>query len=363
MPDLTPGVQPQISHLAPYQPGMPIEELARMHHLEPSTIIKLASNENPDGISPVTQQAILDAHSGISRYPDGFLLRQALSKHYTIDESAIVLGNGSNDVLDLIARVFLGPDTNAISSQFAFIVYDLVTRIVNAQNIIVSASDFGHDLHAMRAAITGQTRVVWIANPNNPTGTFLPYDQVEAFVAGVPKHVIVVLDEAYYEYLSPKNRVDTVQWLQKYPNLILVRTFSKIYGLAGLRIGYALASSEVANLLNRVRQPFNVNHLGIMAAAAALGDQTFVATSRARNLVGIRQLTQAFDELGLAFLPAYGNFVTVAFPDAAETHQALLKQGIIVRPLAEYGMPDHLRITVGTPSDNERLIASLHSIL
>jgi histidinol-phosphate aminotransferase len=354
--------QPQVCDLMPYQPGMPIETLARTYGLDPQNILKLASNENPDGMSPRAAAAAQQAITTAALYPDGYALRQALANHYQLSDSNIVLGNGSNDILDLVARVFLDNSAEAVSSQYAFGVYRLITKIVNAKNVIVPAQDYGHDLDAMRQAVTDKTRVVWLANPNNPTGTFVGYDAVENFIAHMPEHVVVVLDEAYYEYLSPEDRIDTTKWLQKYPQLIIVRTFSKAYGLAGLRVGYALTSPEIADLLNRVRQPFNVNYVGLAAAVEALADTAFVEASYQRNLASLRQLKEGLDELGLRYLPTYGNFITVQYEDVASVNQHLLEQGIIVRPLKEYDMPDHLRITAGKPAENIRLLGALNNL-
>lgn len=358
-----PQPNPYVAALSPYKPGMPIEELARQYGLDPAAIIKLASNENPYGMSPQARQVIRRSAADSYRYPDGYELRKALAAHYRVAEDTIVLGNGSNDVLDLVARVFLAPGKQAVSSQHAFIVYRIVTAITGAEHVTVPAAAYGHDLAAMRQAITDTTRVVWIANPNNPTGTYIPPHELRTWLDHVPAHVMVVLDEAYYEYLNPTDRADSVSWLQMYPNLIIVRTFSKVYGLAGLRVGYALAAPQTANLLNRVRQPFNVSHIGLAAAVAALADQSFVAESYERNRQGRAQLLEGLKTMGIACLPAYGNFVTAAFIDAPSVHEALLRQGIIVRPVGEYEMPHHLRITVGTPAENRRLLAALSGLI
>jgi histidinol-phosphate aminotransferase len=346
-----------------YKPGMPIEELARMYGFDEANITKLASNENPYGMSPRSRRAIAEAIEDGSRYPDQFTLRVALAEHMGIAETRLVLGNGSNDILDLIGRMFLGPGSEAISSEYSFVVYKLVTKIVGATNIVVPAVNYGHDLDAMQRAITPQTTVVWIANPNNPTGTFIDYDTIKQFVASIPRQVIIVLDEAYYEYLADEQRIDTIRWLESHPNLIIVRTFSKVYGLAGLRVGYGITSPEIADVLNRVRQPFNVNNVAIAAAVAGLADQEYVEESRSRNLQALAQLKKGLADLGLSYLPTYGNFVTVHFMDADAVNQALLRRGIIVRPLAEYGMPEYLRISCGRPDENERLLQSLRMII
>ena len=270
-----------------------------------------------------------------------------------------VLGNGSNDVLDLIARVLLAHGRSAVYSQHAFAVYPLATLSAGAEPISVPAKDFGHDLDAMLAAITPATRVVFIANPNNPTGTFLPGEAIEAFLRAVSPDVLVVLDEAYTEYLAPAQRYDAIAWVERFPNLLVSRTFSKAYGLAGLRVGYAIAHPEVADLMNRVRQPFNVSSVALAAAEAALGDDEFLAQSAELNRRGMEQLTTAFAALGLEWIESAGNFVTFKIGDAAAINRALLRQGVIVRPIAGYGMPHWLRVSIGLPEDNARFIAAL----
>jgi histidinol-phosphate aminotransferase len=301
--------------------------------------------------------------ASLARYPDDFALKQALSERTGLGMERIVLGNGSNDVLDLIARVFLAPGRSAIFAQYAFAVYPLATLTTGAEGIAVAARDFGHDLQAMRAAIRPDTRLIWIANPNNPTGTFLPYPQLRLFVESVPADVVVVLDEAYNEYLPPPERFETTAWLAEMPNLVITRTFSKIYGLAGLRIGYALASADIADLMNRVRQPFNCNNLALAAAAAALDDHQFVAASYALNRAGMEQIVGGLKRLGCTHIPSHGNFVTFRVIDASLVNQSLLKQGVIVRPIAAYGMPDWLRVTIGTETENQRFLAALEASL
>ncbi len=347
--------------IAPYEPGKPISELAREMGLEESSIIKLASNENPLGVSPAAQQALRRAIEGVARYPDGngFELKRALEKKLGVPASSIVLGNGSNDVLDLAARAFLSPADEAIYSQHAFAVYPLAVQAIGARGIEVPAVSFGHDLAGMRAAITSKTRIVFVANPNNPTGTFIHAEVLREFIAGVPAHVLVVLDEAYNEYLPHEVRHDTVQWVSGFSNLVITRTFSKVYGLAGLRVGYAFASPAVADLMNRVREPFNVNALALAAAAAALGDTDFVRESYELNRRGMAQITRGLEQLGLTYIPSYGNFVTFEVKGARDVFHALLKQGVIVRPIASYGLPNHLRVSIGLESENERFLESL----
>jgi histidinol-phosphate aminotransferase len=350
-----------VRSIAPYQPGKPISELAREMGLEESGIVKLASNENPRGIGPRTRAAIEGAIGEVARYPDGngYALKQALSARHSVDAASIVLGNGSNDVLELAALAFLGPGRAAVMSQHAFAVYPLATQARGARSIVVPARDFGHDLEAMAKAIDEETYVIWIANPNNPTGTLVAPGDLEAFLRRVPERVLVILDEAYNEYLTPDLRAESVKWLKRHPNLVVTRTFSKAYGLAGLRVGYGLAHASVADVMNRVRQPFNVNSIGLAAAAAALDDMEFVARSYAENLQGLKQLEEGAQALGLDFIPSHGNFVTLRVGKAAEIFKRLLRRGVIVRPVASYGLPEHLRVTVGTEQENERFLAAL----
>ncbi len=353
-----------VRSIAPYQPGKPTSELAREMGVEEKSIVKLASNENPRGIGPRTRAAIEAALGDLARYPDGngFELKNALSKRYGVAMHSIVLGNGSNDVLELVAIAFLGAGSSAVYSQHAFAVYPLATQARGAKGISVPAKEYGHDLDAMAKAVQADTRVVFIANPNNPTGTFAPYERIEAFLKLVPG-CIVVLDEAYNEYLPPDMRVDTVKWLKRYPNLVITRTFSKAYGLAGLRVGYALANPAIADLMNRVRQPFNLNSIALSAAAAALDDMEFVARSYAENRAGLKQIEEGARALGLEFIPSFGNFISIRVGRANEVFKRLLKRGVIVRPVAGYELPEHLRVSVGTPEENERFLSALAASL
>ena len=354
---------PYVRAISPYQPGKPITQLAREMGIPVENIVKLASNENPLGMSPNAKKAVEAAISGIERYPDQFDLIKAVATRTGVAHNQVVLGNGSNDVLDLIARVFLAPGRSAVFAEHAFAVYPLATLSTGADPISTPARNYGHDLAAMLAAIRPDTRIVWIANPNNPTGTFLPYPEVRAFLEAVPTDVVVVLDEAYNEYLPLAERVDTANWIPEFPNLVVCRTFSKIFGLAGLRVGYALASADVADLMNRVRQPFNVNNLAIAAAVAALDDHRFVAESYELNRRGMEQLTVGLKRLGLEHIPSHGNFVTFKAGDGAAVNQKLLQQGVIVRPIAGYGLPAWLRVTIGTESDNARFLEALEKAL
>ena len=382
--DLAP---PYIRAIAPYQPGKLIAELER--ELGISGIVKLASNENPLGASPHAIAAMHKAINDIARYPDGngFELKSALSQRYKIDTANIVLGNGSNDLLELSARAFLSVGDKAVYAAHAFAVYALATQAVGATGISVPATkDFGHDLPAMlQAAVQHQVKMVFIANPNNPTGTFLSAAELLEFMRALPSNILVVLDEAYNEYLPENLRYDAVSWLHKgngeavgnaaarglheFPNLIISRTFSKAYGLAGLRVGYALMHSEVADMLNRVRQPFNVNSVAQAAAVAALGDLDFVRQTCEMNQRGMVQVTQGLKKLGLQFIPSLGNFVCFKIThaekkiNAGKAYRQLLELGVIVRPVANYDMPDYLRVSIGLESENEKFLSALAQVL
>lgn len=352
-----------IRGISPYVPGKPITEVARELGLPVDKIVKLASNENPLGMSGMARKAIEAALTGAERYPDQFDLVAALAERHGVDASQIVLGNGSNDVLDMVARVFLAPGRSAVFSQYAFAVYPLATMSAGAACLAAPARDYGHDPAAMRAMIRDDTHVLWIANPNNPTGNFIPNDVLKRFIGSIPAHIAVVLDEAYTEYLPPEARADTTAWIKEFPNLIVTRTFSKIYGLAGLRIGYGVAASEVADLMNRMRHPFNVNSLALAGALAALDDRDFVARSYELNRHGMVQLICGIDMFGIEHIRSKGNFVTLKVPNAAVINQRLLKQGVIVRPLAGYGLPNHLRVTIGLESENARFLAAFEKAL
>ena len=360
--DLAPGY---IRSIAPYQPGKPISELAREFGLDPNSIIKLASNENPLGVSPLAMRAMQEALTDVARYPDGsgFELKHALSQRYGVDMTQIVLGNGSNDVLELAARAFLAPGLEAIYSQHAFAVYPLSTQAAGASGIEVPAREFAHDLAAMLKALTPRTRLCFLANPNNPTGTLIRSAELLEFLRAVPPSVIVVLDEAYNEYLPDALKADSVGWLSQFPNLIVTRTFSKAYGLAGLRVGYAFAHAGVADLMNRVRQPFNVTSISLAAACAALNDREFVRRGYELNQSGMRLVTQGLAQLGLTYIPSFGNFVSLKVGDASGVYQRLLRRGVIVRPIAGYGMPDYLRVSIGLESENERFLEALRQSL
>jgi len=350
--------------LQPYQPGKPIEELQR--ELGLSDAVKLASNENPLGPSPLALAAAQRALKQLHLYPDasGFELKKKLAAKLGVSEQQFTLGNGSNDVLDLIARTFLGPGCSAVFSQHAFIVYPIAVQAVGARAIVTPAKNWGHDLDAMAAAIEVDTRVVFIANPNNPTGNYLNRDELSAFLAKVPDHVMVVLDEAYIEFAGADDFPDGLDFLKTYSNIIVTRTFSKAYGLAGLRIGYGISSAETADLLNRVRAPFNVSVPALAAAVAVLDDDDYLQRSQQVNRDGMQQLCQGLDSLGLAYIPSLGNFVAIELAgDAMPVYQALLREGVIVRPVGVYQMPKHLRVSIGLKHENQRFLDALKKVL
>jgi histidinol-phosphate aminotransferase len=353
-----------IRAIAAYQPGKPISELER--ELGISGIVKLASNENPLGCSPLAVAAMHEAIKTIALYPDGngFELKDALSKRCGIAHDRMILGNGSNDMLELAARAFLTVGDKAAYSAHAFAVYPLATQAVGATGISVPAINFGHDLEAMlKVAVEQQAKLVFIANPNNPTGTFLGEAELLGFLRALPPQILVVLDEAYNEYLPEECRYDSVSWLKDFPNLIISRTFSKAYGLAGLRVGYAFADVQVADMMNRVRQPFNVNSMAQAAAVAALQDEAFVAQTHALNQRGMEQITQGLSKLGLEFIPSYGNFISFKIGNGMKVYRRLLELGVIVRPIAGYDMPDYLRVSIGLESENEKFLSALKQIL
>lgn len=358
-----------IRAIAPYQAGKPISETAREYGLEEASIVKLASNENPFGMPESAKAAMIAAAAELGRYPDanGFELKAALAKRYDVPAEWITLGNGSNDILEIAAHAFVRTGESVVFSQYAFAIYALAAQGVGARGIAAPARGFGHDLDAMLAAIAPDTRLVYVANPNNPTGTFIPAAEIQAFLDKVPAHVVVVLDEAYNEYLEAKDQFESTQWVRKYPNLIVSRTFSKAYGLAGLRVGFAIAQPGVTDLMNRVRQPFNVNSLAQAAAIAALNDKAFLQKGFENNRAGYAQLVAAFEELKLEYVPSYGNFVLVKVGDddaaGSRVNVALLKQGVIVRPVGAYGLPQWLRISIGLPEENAALIAALKKAL
>ncbi len=367
--DLKNLVAPGIRELQPYVPGKPIDELEREYGI--SNALKLASNENPLGASPLAIKAATQVLDGVNYYPDAYTLTEKLSAHLGVEPGCLTIGNGSNDVLDMIARTFLTPDHNAVFSEHAFVVYHIATKAAGASTKVAAAlpSDdpwmpYGHDLQAMFNQVDKQTRIVFIANPNNPTGTWLEKQALKDFIESLPKHVIVVLDEAYIEYTQGTDFANGMDWLSRNPNLIVTRTFSKIYGLAGLRCGYGISSPMIADYLNRVRHPFNVNNLAIVAAHAALDDNGFLTQSVAMNRAGLAQLSSAFEKMNLAYLPSAGNFISVDLGQpAGAIYEGLLREGVIVRPVANYNLPNHLRITISCQEENNQVIAALQKVL
>ncbi len=356
--------------IAPYVGGKPISEVAREFGLDESKIVKLASNENPLGMPESAKKAMAKAAEDLGRYPDsnGFDLKNALAKKLNVPFEWITLGNGSNDILELTARAVAQEGDEVVFSKHAFAVYPLATQAVGGKAVEVPATkDYGHDLPAMLKAITPKTRLVFVANPNNPTGTFLPAKEIETFLEQVPSNVVVVIDEAYNEFLTPEQQYDAIAWVRKYPNVIVSRSFSKAYGLAGLRIGYGVAQNNITDLLNRIRQPFNVNSLAQAAAIAALADVEFLKKCYELNRAGYAQLTAAFEQMGLRYLPSSGNFVLVKVGDdvnaGAKVNLELLKAGVIVRPVGNYGLPEWLRISIGLPEENQAFIEALKKIL
>lgn len=353
-----------VKSLSPYQAGKPIEELER--ELGITNIIKLASNENPFGFPESAKQAIINQLNDLTRYPDanGFELKAAVSKKFGVAPNQVTLGNGSNDLLELFAHTFAGEKDEIIYSQYAFIVYPLVTKAINAVAREIPAKNWGHDLEGFLAAINEKTKLIFIANPNNPTGNFLTEAEVDRFLAKVPENVIVVLDEAYTEFTAENERLNSFGLLQKYPNLIISRSLSKAYGLAGLRIGYAVSNPEIADLLNRVRQPFNCNSLALASAVAVMNDDAFVKKVAENNRLEMARYEAFCQAQGLEYIPSKGNFITIDFKQpAAPIYEALLREGVIVRPIAGYGMPNHLRISIGLPEENDRFFHSLIKVL
>lgn len=368
-PDFITLANSGIQSLTPYMPGKPVSELER--ELGISNIIKLASNENPMGPSDAVMQAIRDELSELTRYPDGnaFELKQALSDLHKISTDCITIGNGSNDILELITRVFLKPGDNAVFSQHAFAVYPIATQAAGGDSNIVPANPqdhanpYGHDLQGFLKAINKNTRIIFVANPNNPTGTWLTKDKLYNFIKEVPKDIVVVVDEAYFDYVSEQDYPDASQWLEEFANLLVTRTFSKAYGLAALRVGYGLASEALTDLMNRVRQPFNVNHLAQTGALAALKDQDYINQSVALNQVGYDNIVATIKELGYSWIPSVGNFICIdSGVSGKNLFPALLKEGVIVRPIDNYELPQYIRVTIGTADENDRFLEALKKV-
>ncbi len=356
----------KVRNASPYVAGKPIDELARELGLDPTTIVKLASNENPLGMSPRAAQAIAELDGEhVSRYPDsnGFALKSVIARHHDIDPSSIVLGNGSENLLELVAKAFVEPGVNAVSSQYAFVIFAQSVHNFGGANIVVPAKDLGNDLDAMLSAITPETVALYIANPNNPTGTFIQHDEMERFLNKVPANVLVVIDEAYTEYLPPKFRYDGIRYATQFSNVIITRTFSKVYGLAGLRVGYSVSNPEIAECINKVRTVFNVNEHAQVGAAAALQDAEFIERSYTHNRRELQRVQKAFDDLGLRYVDSVANFVLVHVGNAEAVNTKLLHAGVIVRPMGMYGLREWLRISIGTVDDNTRMLEALRTAL
>lgn len=357
-----------VQGLRPYQPGKPIDELARELNLNVDDIVKLASNENPLGPSPKALQAIEKELADLTRYPDGngFELKTTLNQKLGISNDQITLGNGSSDILEFIVKCFVSEGDDVIVSQHAFAIYGLVTKMVGGNIIQVPAKNWGHDLDAMAAAITDKTKIVFVTNPNNPTGTWSTKTELESFLAKVPEHIIVILDEAYFEYVDAAEYPSGLDYLNQYPNLVVTRTFSKAYGLASLRVGYGVSSPELADLMNRVRPPFNVDSFALAAAVACLKDENYVRQSKELNDSGMQQLQSGFEQLNIGWIPSVGNFISFEVPAGFESmaiYQGLLQKGVIVRPVANYEMPRHLRVSIGTQKENEVFLLALKDVL
>ena len=353
-----------VQKLHPYQAGKPTDELER--ELGISNIVKLASNENPLGLAESVKDALQNELAELTRYPDanGYYLKKALADKYAVELEQVTLGNGSNDLLELVARAFVSSDNEVMFAEHAFVVYPIVTQAIGATAVVVPAKDYGHDLDAMADAITDKTKLIFIANPNNPTGTFLEQDALKAFLAKVPETVLVVLDEAYFEYATPARRGNAIAWISEFENLIVTRTFSKAYGLAGLRVGYSISNPQIADILNRVRQPFNCNALALKAAETVLNDEDYLQKSVNLNNQGMEDLSNFFTDNNLDFIASMGNFITLDVGKSGdEVYQALLHEGIIVRPITGYGLPNHLRISIGTHVENQRFKEALTKVL
>ena len=358
-------ISPFLKNLPVYQPGRPIEEVARELGLSADSIIKVASNENPFGPSPLAVAAMQKALAGVNLYPDGnaFYLKQKLAAKLGVEPANLVLGNGSNEIIEFVAHALLAPGADAVVSQFCFAIYPIVTKLFGANIITVPARNYGHDLPAMLKAITPSTRIVFVANPNNPTGTLAPREELIRFVNEVPDDVLLVMDEAYVEFLDdPLDLVSLIR-LGARKNLILMRTFSKIYGLAGLRIGYGVANAELVSALEKIRQPFNINLLAQTAALAALDDVEHVRRTRANNSAGLELFEHAFRNLKLEFVPSHANFILVRVGAGQRVFEAMQKQGVIVRPMGGYQLPEWIRISIGTPQENERCLGVLKTAL
>jgi histidinol-phosphate aminotransferase len=359
------ALNPHLATLPVYVPGKPIEEVAREHGLDPSSVIKLASNENPLGPSPKAVTAMEHVLRNLHLYPDGnaFYLKRRLAGKLEVDPANLILGNGSNEILEFIGHAFLQPGDDVVVSQYCFAVYPIVTALFGAKLVTVPAKDFGCDIPAMLGAITPRTKVLFLANPNNPTGTLSSHADIARLLAEVPPHVVIAMDEAYVEFLdNPANCLELIR-AGAHPNLVLLRTFSKIFGLAGLRLGYGMASPEIISAMEKVRQPFNINAIAQAGALAALEDAEHISRTRANNRLGLDYLQSALTQLGLKFVPSHANFVLAEVGDGARVFAELQRRGVITRPMASYQLPGWLRVTVGTPAENRRFVQALTEAL
>ena len=352
-----------VCDLVAYEPGKPISETARELGLNPEEIVKLASNENPLGPSPLAQQAMSEAASQMHIYPDGggYRLRSAIAEKHDIDVANVVLGNGSNEIIELLCHCFLNPEAELIAAEHAFVVYKLMATLFGAKYVEVPDPGFVHDLDAMAAAVTDKTRLVFVANPNNPTGTLVSSEAIDRFLDALPEHVIAVFDEAYFEFLE--NPSDTIRYVREGRNVIVMRTFSKAQGLAGLRIGYGIAPTAITSILQKARQPFNTNELAQVAALAAIGDDVHIAATVENNRMGRELFEETFAEMGLEFVPSHANFVLVNVRDGDLVFAEMLKRGVIVRAMRGYKLPEWVRISVGLPFENERCLTVLKEVL
>ena len=357
-------LSPFLKTLPVYQPGRPIEEVARELNLPADSIIKVASNENPFGPSPLAIAAMQKVLANLNLYPDGnvFYLKQKLAAKLGVEPANLIFGNGSNEIIEFVSHALLAPGDDVVVSQFCFAIYPIVAKMFGANVIVVPAKDHGHDLTAMLKAITPKTRIVFVANPNNPTGTLAPREEVVQFVNEVPDDVLLVMDEAYIEFLD--DAVDLVPLIRLgvRKNLILMRTFSKIYGFAGLRIGYGIGNPEFISALEKTRQPFNINSLAQAAALAALDDDVHVRKTRENNIAGLDFFQREFRDLKLEFVPSFANFILVRVGEGQKVFEAMQKQGVIVRPMGGYQLPEWIRISVGTPEENERSLKVLKQV-
>ena len=358
-------INPALKNLPVYQPGRPIEDVARELNLAPESILKVASNENPFGPSPLAIAALQKSLGGLSLYPDGnaFYLKNKLAARLGVDTSRLVLGNGSNEIIEFLGHALLRPGVDVVVSQYCFAIYPIITKMFGANLITVPAKEYGHDLPAMLRAITPETQLVFVANPNNPTGTFATREEVIHFVNEVPDHVILVLDEAYIEFLEDPLDLSPLVQSGARSNLVLMRTFSKIYGLAGLRVGYGIACPELAAALEKIRQPFNINLAAQTAALAALDDDEHVRKTRANNFAGLAFFERALRESGIEFVRSAANFLLVRVIEGQRVFEAMQQQGVIVRPMGGYQLPEWIRISIGTSEQNRRSLAVLKSVL